>query len=844
MRSSSVLWGLALALVVLVVLLWRLQAPAIGKARAPEEARADLAAAHVEPVPDPAAVEGGAPQSSPGNPRRAAIEPPTSRAPTCRIRVVDSATKAPVPGARVWVQRADVDVDSSRWWKAMRRSNDVELALRSGLGDELALDERAEARVPRPERERIVAAARDALHGEATLEAGAAECVIELRPYHALAIEVVDRAQRPLPGALVALYWGEFDPLEDTSTWTADDEGRVWFPKLEEQVWLGAYRGPVRVSLGAGVRGEPEVVQFTLDTVPAEPVRLVAGDHARVVLQLVDARGEELALEGNAHLELETERLEDPSLAVRAGSDLQSTLTSGRAVFETVGLGLTLDVMIAAEGYSTVWRDTVPGPTTAGQELRVLVPVGERLARARGRVHGIGTSLGEPATVRAALTGQSSRKRWIQFWARVEEGVEFDGPIHNATDLGAPGEPWTLELSRGRTAVRASAVPVLDEGAGVLDFGEVSFERLPELVRVLVRDDTGAAVPDARVETEAAPGDRPHWSDERGASLVTGPLTDLPMRIRATHHDWLPSDWVRIDAPGSETALVLRRGAVVLGRLLLSPAGRCDDFEVHLRIQPPAPGSEAQVAVTVPVEGGRFRLAPCEPGRATLTVFHDGQSVLERPGIELAPEVRTELEPIDLRGVLHSFALALELASGEPWKGGHLEVREPDGQLSTWRTIGPSARTSFLSPRSSVDVWVAACGARATLFENVLDGDRLALQPAPSVRLRLPAEVRPPEPPLALLVRGVLDSEETPEFETYDGVDTEDALVGEDGTAWLRVSWPGTYRLVWLVRHAGTGVEREIEQAEAQTVEVRETSGVPLVEARLSRDELERAVRE
>jgi hypothetical protein len=130
------------------------------------------------------------------------------------------------------------------------------------------------------------------------------------------------------------------------------------------------------------------------------------------------------------------------------------------------------------------------------------------------------------------------------------------------------------------------------------------------------------------------------------------------------------------------------------------------------------------------------------------------------------------------------------------------------------------------------------------LFENVADGDRLTLSPAPSVRLRLTARIRRPDPPRALLVRGALRSDETLEFETYDDLDTEAAAVAEDGSAWLRVARPGRYELRWFVRHTGTGVDFEVKQAQAQTVDVTETSAVPIVEAELTRDEVERAIRE
>src|SRR5262245_52195829 len=152
MRSSAILWAaLVLALVVVLTLLPRSHSPTAG-AVSVEEGEKVLDAPTLEsrtPV-----IEQSTPRSSPASAsRRDAIEP-SSPAPTCRIRVIEAATKAAVPDARVWIQREDAEVDSVAWSRAMSRSNDVEEALRSGLGDEVALDERAEAFVPRPARAR------------------------------------------------------------------------------------------------------------------------------------------------------------------------------------------------------------------------------------------------------------------------------------------------------------------------------------------------------------------------------------------------------------------------------------------------------------------------------------------------------------------------------------------------------------------------------------------------------------------------------------------------------------------------------------------------------------------
>jgi hypothetical protein len=290
--------------------------------------------------------------------------------------------------------------------------------------------------------------------------------------------------------------------------------------------------------------------------------------------------------------------------------------------------------------------------------------------------------------------------------------------------------------------------------------------------------------------------------------------------------------------------LVVRRGAELEGDVVLGRDAGLEGLALALRLAPSASGAPEQTLECRLVERGHFRFPPCEAGRAHLTIAYQEHVVAERDGIELVGGETTRLEPIDLTAVLHPIALTFELTSGEPWNGGHLEVREPDGKLSTFVFIGPSARVSFLALRPSVDLWAVGRGARITLFEHVLDGDRLTLPPAPSVRLCVPAGIHRLDPPLALMVRGALESAQEPEFETYADEDVQEAVVGEDRTAWLRLPWPGSYELEWFVRHLGTGVESVVQQPTAQMVEVTEASVVPLIEAELSRAALEGAIQE
>ncbi len=854
MRPSRSLAGIAIAvgLVLVLVLFLLSRSPGANRGAAVPTGSARTGSGGEKATlvgPAASAEAGGSPAGVPAGTHRDEIAGSQASSPTCQIRVVDASSGAPVPDARLWIQDEDVELESTAWRRAMRRSNDVESVLRTELGRELVLDARGEVRVSRPGKKLLLAAARGTLHGEATLRPRDEECVVELRPYHSLAVEVVDRSNLPLGGAHVVLSWGGFDPLENQNDWIAGEDGRVWIPKLEQQLWPAGYRGPVRLTLGGGVASEPELVLFDHpDTIPDAPVRLVAGDSGSVLVQAVDSRGEELELEGIAEVNVQTDSVAEPALPLRAGKGQYQVLESGRALFECVALDLLLEVGIWVEGYGDEWR-IVPGPTAPGERVRVLLAVGEKRPIARGRVRGIPAAWSEGQEPGARFVGQGEAPR-ASFWTRLEEDGPFERPVQCWTDIGTLGCRWSLELQRdGEPLLRASVTPRIDEDAGVIDFGDVVFETPSQLATLRVVDEAGASVPRVGIEIQSGRGWRDLCSDEQGLCRVSDASADLPMSVRASHRDWLASDWVRIDAAGSEVTLIVRRGAVLQGSLLLPPGMRFDDheLEVDVRVEALVHPAEPHELVAWPVEGARFRVGALEPGRACLSVSYAGRALLERGGIELVAGATTEVEPLDLRGLLFRFELAFELAGGAPWNGGHLEIREPGGERSTWTRIGPAASTCFFSPHASVDVWVAARGARPALFEDVHDGDRLVLPRSPSVVLRAPADVRRPELPLLLIVRGDRVQPEDVPFEADLEGDVEHAWLREDGTALLQVPWPGEYELAWSVSNADTGWEFALDPAELQTIQV--TAGpsvtlVPTVDVRLDRDALARAVLE
>jgi hypothetical protein len=281
---------------------------------------------------------------------------------------------------------------------------------------------------------------------------------------------------------------------------------------------------------------------------------------------------------------------------------------------------------------------------------------------------------------------------------------------------------------------------------------------------------------------------------------------------------------------------------VLAGQLLLPAGGEPEDFTLKLWIDAAAGPTSAEPEQAQLAEDGGFRFAPCEPGRARLALAYGRTAVYEQGGIELTAGETTDLGQLDLRAALHTLELTFSLANGEPVREGALIVREPDGVLSLWLSIGNTGRVRFLARRPSVDLWAAGRGASATLFQGVTDGQDLRLAPAAEARLRLAPGCTPPEAPLALIVRGERLLPETIECAALNAFQTE-GTVEPDGSARLQVPCTGTYELAWFVLRTDTGVEFAVEQAEPQTVEVTEPPA-PVIAVSLSAEALAAAVAE
>lgn len=771
-----------------------------------------------------------APDTPGASARRAAEPSPDEAAVTCRIRVVRAGV--PEPAARLWLQRDEVEVASPEWKALMTRFNDVEPVLAGGLGHELTLDANGAAQVPAPGRRLCLAAARDEWHGEAVLEPGQHECVVELTRQHSLAIEVLDGTGRPVADAFVVLSWGAFDPIDQRRPWKTDADGRVAIVKVENQVWPAGHAGPLRLSMGGGAPAEPDAVLFTFERMPPSPVRFVLGPHGSLRVQLVDRNGREVAQDGDAELwqMLATQR--DPSLSERAGAELGTRLVSGSARFDGLGLERFFEPSARAEGHLAVWGDA-ERLTRPGEEKVVRVLLGQQQLVARGLLAAIPAGFADRrASLR--LTGDGPNMR---FQTLVEEGGAFEAKLWG-WPMGEIERPWSLALDRAGGALLHRAVaPSLDEARGVLDFGEIAFDPAPLEARLVVVDEAGNRVPGASIEIRTgAVTDRVTCDPDGRCRMAAVPAQALD--VRATHATALASDWTRITDFDLEHKLALGRGAQLSGQLLLASGALLDEFEVRLRS---ADAEADEILSTWLLHDGRFRFENCPTGRFFLEVEFSRETVHGPVEVELEAGQSLEWPPIDLRRELHAIELHFALASGEPWTRGHLEAPRTNGAFESWFSIGPEATAILLSRGPALDLWVAGRGARPRYFEGVRDGDLLTLPAAPSVLLRLPRDIVLPPAPLVLLATGTrVRPEEVPlEPEEYDDID--EAIASDDGTVRFRPPWPGDYELEWFVCNP-LSRERFAVATAPEIVAVTGAVPPPTVPVGLTRIAVERAV--
>ncbi|MBI5434964.1 MAG: carboxypeptidase regulatory-like domain-containing protein [Planctomycetes bacterium] len=662
------------------------------------------------------------------------------------IEVVDARTEQPIVGARVFVEREDVDEFERR--AAEERYGFSGPLLAPVLGREFAADRDGRVRVPSPKCPVTIWASHEELHGEVDVSTGAANARVELVTLRGVTVAVVDRLGVPAANvnvALLGLVLGEWDVQADALT---DEHGRVELYGLEEAA--PEETAPLRIATPL-VGCSPDFVEFTRANAPSEPVRLVIADTGVVDAVATDARGEPLSIAARMDLSVD-ERADSPMSFVVAVRDGQSACTrDGHARFERIGLGLSLRVDAYFEGLSFTER-IVPGPRVADEVVRVAVPLaeahpiiraqlvatdGSAFANRRVRISGVNLEGQRQALFDECRTDAEGRLQLCKSlkWSFPERLLEVD------VDVVEPG----MRVARARTTwppareVR-DIVPRQEH-----DFGALVCVTDPFFCSGRVVDASGAPVDGAEVggRWRTASGDtawavttlaNSHGEFELGIPDEIGELEVTA--ISRNGREPAPFHPAARGVTGIVLVLPAERESGTLRGQFVWPEG-LDSSDIQLALDP-ADGGRRRWANWDENESGPFEAFTGFVGRSSLVVLFQDEVVARVDGIEVRAGEITELAPIDLRERIHALRFEVVDERGAALGGGTVcELRGEE--YVNHVTVASDGRAVLPSLGTTIDVVASAPGRSSRLFRGVASGAKLELGPGATAVIRAPS---------------------------------------------------------------------------------------------------------
>jgi hypothetical protein len=164
---------------------------------------------------------------------------------------------------------------------------------------------------------------------------------------------------------------------------------------------------------------------------------------------------------------------------------------------------------------------------------------------------------------------------------------------------------------------------------------------------------------------------------------------------------------------------------------------------------------------------------------------------------------------------------------------------QPGSELSGTLQYGPSGGAErerhhhwfesspfdLLARYERIDLLLNVPGYRPVRLNDVAEGREIVLQPALEVRLRLPAGVRLPEPPLFVKATLVFENEE-------GGLDFGGAAFDERREITCKAPGPGRLLVRWIAEKRGSdgAMATTLQDLPEQFVELPEGAGETLVE--------------
>ena len=668
------------------------------------------------------------------------------------IEVVDTASGAPVAGAQVFIEREDVD-DIERL-QVNERFGFSGPAIAPLLGVEHRSDEHGVVRTAPPTCSITIWASAGHRHGEVDIDAGATNARIELALGHCIAVDVVDRAGRPVSDVRVAVIAPDLDEWTVAASAVTDAAGRVALHMLESN--LEDESNALRVAT-TFVACSPEFVEFTLAPLPNEPLRFVIEDNGAVELTVTNARGEALPLAARLGLSLDDERAGDLPFGISAGERLFLPTSDGRARFERIGLGLPLAGYASLEGYSFTER-MFDGPVAANDVVRISVPVEAADAIVRGRIvdvdgHGLGARR-ISATAQLTYADGSGSNQGV-FRATTTEDGTFETRLSRSSGKVTSVVAIRASLAGSRSSSsllnwpqpRIDPVPVPHD---VYELGDVVVALAPLFVTGRVIDESGEPFGSAEVGLMEQGSNQDEYSglcnertDRLGRFEIGFEGTGENFVLTTVADNCVRFEPIEVRRGDRDVVLQLHHFASAslaygsLAGTILLPGGLTMEV-VHLGIaRVDATGRHSPRGFSQS-DTGAFEVNQALAGQYSVSVRFDASEIARVEGLEVRANETTRIAPIDLRERLQVLRFELVDEMGAPLStGGVSSINGDDEYVNDAPAKNGVVLLPSLTPR--LNVFASSPGRRSVRFVGVESGAKLALPAGIVAKLRGPA---------------------------------------------------------------------------------------------------------
>ncbi len=846
-KSTALLWLAALAALLIAATRWLDHDPTPEvQAAAPTRAATNADSAHAiggaAPATAPATAAAAAEPAHGGEQRTSvavaslgSLEP--ARRAARALRVVNALTGAPVAGALIRYESLEAGarhethraLQPERCHEWMR---ELGPSARSG-GDGLVELETEFGRAC------VLNVAHDGLFGLASFAADEEGIkTVDLVPDADIEVLVLGPGDAAAPDLAVALRRRVHGSIEDRRTQRTDAEGRVRLADVGLELHADA-NWPWSVAV-VGLSAPSAERTLEPQALPREPIVLRTGATGAVELVAKDLDGAPLR-SGWVELRVDDAPPDAPPSFWKSGEYAAMGLSNGRALFEQVRLGEALIAHLTPEGSPSALVKRFAGPRTHGERVVVEVVLDQaaavvvfRLLDESGaplRERDVAWNLSVSSKFnRSANSGRlrSDAEGRIEYVVASPWGADTERVLHLTLESSQLFPPQArIDLSRH-----------FENGRH--DLGDVRLGERPLVAAGRVVDAAGALVAGANVRVVNLPGKDGLWDDfdeevecdAAGRFIVRGEAKSEYVNVRASTRT-AKSDELLCASGASDLVLTLVEGGRIAGRVLVdSPAVTTAVLARAVRTD----GGEYKV--TGLKSDGAFALENLTPGDWTLTLEANGSQsdlpFIELTGLHLpsgAACADPRLNELDLRGRLSALTVEIVAPNASDRVLG-LAIVTPKGATTTppatpIQRMLTERSITVVAEAESFDLRVVTSGYRTVERSGIRGEVRIELERGPLVRLRAPAGMELPEPPIHLkpfLVAVGADATMVGHF--------QDVVLGADREVRVFAPGSGEFEVEWLVE---TRLESSlstwtIDVGTPQRVRIAESAGEQVID--------------